>query len=92
MTLDTKRIQVLLELLREALPPYLCFNELAEIERIAVNRPKFTSEQYDRVPDSYIVIWNCGSKVQAIKDCRDLFPELCLLEMKQLLESHPRTK
>lgn len=94
MTLDTKRLEVLLALLRESLPANTLLPELNVIERFILGRPQFTEEQYAKIPTSVIVLWNCGSKVQAIKACRvhNIFPELGLLELKQLLETHPKTQ
>ena len=85
MTIDYKRIDVLLDLLREALPKGSVFDHHINAIDLAV-------EDYMNVPDAAIILWNRGYRIDAIKRIRPMFPHLDLISIKWLLETHPTTR
>ena len=91
MTIDYKRIDVLLDLLRESLPKGSLFTHHIDSISLAVKQSNLTTEDYANVSKKAILMWNGGQRLAAIKRIRPDFPHLSLLDIKYLLESHPMT-
>ena len=92
MIVDCKRIDVLLDLLREALPKGSVFDHHINAIDLAVKTYNLTTEDYMNVPDAAIRLWNRGCRIDAIKSIRPMFPHLGLISIKRLLETHPTTR
>lgn len=92
MTIDYKRIDVLLDLLRESLPKGSVFDYQINAIHLAAKSCNLTTDDYNNVSGEAITLWNRGRKVEAIKSIRPMFPHLDLISIKWLLETHPLTK